>query len=172
MTAAAAAIAIVVHVVVAGDTLGDIARDHGSTVARIAAANAIPNPDRIRVGQRLRIPLPTGEAATVAPNAAQCHAMPDRCGIAAGANNSDPLARHFPLRHEKARRVVLCESGGDWAVNTGNGYYGGWQFDLATWRSVDGAGLPSDASADEQTMRARILWERRGWQPWPKCGLR
>lgn len=78
----------------------------------------------------------------------------------------------FPHQTEKAVRVVHCESRGQAGINTGNGYYGAWQFDLVTWRGVGGNGLPSEASIHEQTMRARILYDMRGWQPWPVCGLR
>ena len=56
---------------------------------------------------------------------------------------------------------------GDYTTNTGNGYYGAYQFDLPTWRSVGGTGLPSDASPAEQDMRAQMLYDRRGLAPWP-----
>ncbi|MDO5034532.1 MAG: transglycosylase family protein [Actinomycetaceae bacterium] len=65
--------------------------------------------------------------------------------------------------------LAQCESGGNPATNTGNGYYGLYQFSLPTWQSVGGTGLPSDASAAEQTMRAQILQERAGWGQWPAC---
>lgn len=69
-------------------------------------------------------------------------------------------------------RVAQCESGGNWAINTGNGYYGGVQFSLATWRSVGGTGLPSDNSKAEQIRRAEILRLRSGLGQWPHCGPR
>ena len=59
--------------------------------------------------------------------------------------------------------LAQCESGGNPTTNTGNGYYGMYQFSLPTWQSVGGTGLPSDASAEEQTMRARMLQQRAGW---------
>lgn len=65
-----------------------------------------------------------------------------------------------------------CESGGDYGINTGNGYYGAYQFDQGTWQSVGGSGLPSDASPAEQDARALALWRDRGWQPWPVCGIK
>lgn len=64
-------------------------------------------------------------------------------------------------------RLAMLESGGNPSTNTGNGYYGLYQFDLQTWQSVGGKGLPSDASAEEQTMRAQKLYEQRGTSPWP-----
>ena len=62
--------------------------------------------------------------------------------------------------------IAQCESGGNPSINTGNGYYGMYQFSLPTWRSVGGTGLPSEASAEEQTMRARMLQQRSGWGQW------
>ena len=66
--------------------------------------------------------------------------------------------------------VAQCESGGNPRTNTGNGYYGLYQFSLPTWRAVGGSGLPSDASAAEQTKRAQILYNRSGAGQWPVCG--
>lgn len=66
-------------------------------------------------------------------------------------------------------QLAQCESGGDPTTNTGNGYYGMYQFTLSTWQSVGGSGLPSEASAAEQTMRAQILQQRAGWGQWPHC---
>ena len=68
--------------------------------------------------------------------------------------------------------LAECESGGNPSANTGNGYYGMYQFSLPTWQSVGGAGLPSDASAQEQTKRAQILQQRSGWGQWPACSAR
>ncbi|WP_284700289.1 transglycosylase family protein [Nakamurella alba] len=62
--------------------------------------------------------------------------------------------------------VRQCESGGNYSINTGNGYYGAYQFDLGTWRSVGGTGTPSSASAAEQDYRALYLYRMRGWSPW------
>jgi peptidoglycan hydrolase-like protein with peptidoglycan-binding domain len=67
------------------------------------------------------------------------------------------------------QRLRMCESSDDYRTNTGNGYYGAYQFDLSTWRSVGGTGLPSNASAAEQDYRALYLYRMRGWEPW-ECG--
>lgn len=66
--------------------------------------------------------------------------------------------------------IAQCESGGNWHINTGNGYYGGLQFDLQTWRSVGGTGYPHEHSREEQIHRAEILHSSRGVAPWPTCG--
>jgi hypothetical protein len=66
--------------------------------------------------------------------------------------------------------IAACESGGNPATNTGNGFYGKYQFDLQTWASVGGSGLPSDAGEAEQDRRAAMLYARSGAAPWPVCG--
>lgn len=66
--------------------------------------------------------------------------------------------------------IAECESGGNWSINTGNGYYGGLQFDLQTWRGTGGTGYPHEHSREEQIHRAEILYASRGVSPWPSCG--
>lgn len=66
-------------------------------------------------------------------------------------------------------RVAQCESGGNWSINTGNGFYGGLQFALSSWRWVGGSGYPHRASKAEQIRRAEILLARQGWRAWPSC---
>lgn len=69
-------------------------------------------------------------------------------------------------------RLAQCESGGNWAANTGNGYYGGVQFSASTWHSVGGTGLPHQHSRAEQIKRATILQQRSGWGQWPHCSAK
>ena len=64
-----------------------------------------------------------------------------------------------------------CESSGDYSINTGNGYYGAYQFDQATWNSVGGSGSPASASPAEQDYRALYLYRMRGWGPWVCASL-
>jgi resuscitation-promoting factor RpfA len=66
-------------------------------------------------------------------------------------------------------RLAQCESGGRWNINTGNGYYGGLQFNLQTWRGVGGSGYPHQASRETQIAMANRLHDARGFQPWPSC---
>ena len=66
--------------------------------------------------------------------------------------------------------IAACESGGDPTTDTGNGFYGKYQFDLQTWASVGGTGNPALASEAEQDERAAILYAQRGASPWPVCG--
>jgi uncharacterized protein YabE (DUF348 family) len=69
--------------------------------------------------------------------------------------------------------VAGCEAGGNWQINTGNGYYGGLQFDIGTWDSNGGgayASRPDLASRSEQIAVATRLYNARGSSPWPVCG--
>ncbi|MET1037447.1 MAG: transglycosylase family protein [Aeromicrobium sp.] len=63
-------------------------------------------------------------------------------------------------------KIAKCESGGNWSINTGNGYYGGLQFSAATWKSVGGPGLPHQNSREVQIKYAKILQARSGWGQW------
>lgn len=66
--------------------------------------------------------------------------------------------------------VAACESGGNWAANTGNGFYGGLQFKVSTWKEHGGTGSPADASRDEQIAVANRVMANQGPKAWPKCG--
>ena len=68
-------------------------------------------------------------------------------------------------------RLRSCESSGNYrALSPGGLYRGAYQFDLRTWEAVGGMGDPIDAAPAEQDLRAQILYDRRGRQPWPSCG--
>jgi hypothetical protein len=66
--------------------------------------------------------------------------------------------------------IAACESGGDPTTNTGNGFYGKYQFTPETWASVGGTGNPAAAPEAEQDARAAALYAREGAAPWPVCG--
>jgi hypothetical protein len=69
--------------------------------------------------------------------------------------------------------VASCESGGNWSINTGNGFYGGLQFDYGTWLAYGGgqyAPRADLATRDEQIAVATRLYDARGSSPWPVCG--
>ena len=72
-------------------------------------------------------------------------------------------------------RLAQCESGGNWSINTGNGYYGGLQFSLGTWEQYGGAkyaARPDLASREEQIAVAERLRAARGYSPWPACAAK
>ena len=67
-------------------------------------------------------------------------------------------------------RLAQCESGGNWAINTGNGYYGGLQFSLSTWRAYGGPGYPHQQSRETQIAIATKLRDASGgYGAWPHC---
>lgn len=67
-------------------------------------------------------------------------------------------------------KLAKCESGGNWKINTGNGYYGGLQFSLPTWKSNGGKGYPHQASKAEQIEVAKRLAKgAKGFGAWPAC---
>jgi resuscitation-promoting factor RpfA len=68
--------------------------------------------------------------------------------------------------------VAQCESGGNWHINTGNGYYGGLQFTLSTWAANGGSGNPANASREEQIRVAENVLASQGIGAWPVCGPR
>jgi len=66
-------------------------------------------------------------------------------------------------------QLARCESGGDWNINTGNGYYGGLQFSPTTWRAFGGSGMPHQAGRSEQIAVAERTLAAQGWNAWPAC---
>ncbi|MFY2861091.1 transglycosylase family protein [Mycobacterium sp. THU-M104] len=71
--------------------------------------------------------------------------------------------------------IAGCEAGGNWAINTGNGYYGGVQFDQGTWERSGGlrfAPRADLATREEQIAVAEVTRQRQGWGAWPVCSGR
>ncbi|QEV17323.1 transglycosylase family protein [Streptomyces alboniger] len=72
-------------------------------------------------------------------------------------------------------RIARCESGGNWRINTGNGYYGGLQFSASTWRAYGGgayAATADKASKAQQIAVATKVQRAQGWGAWPTCAAR
>ena len=162
-----------------GDNLSELATTHVTTAQRLFDANtSIENPDLIYPGDQLRIPTkdeqlttrpmpasyvaPAVEAPAPAPTATQSSYQRPQSQVTApavaGGSVWDQLAQ--------------CEAGGNWAINTGNGFYGGLQFTISSWQAVGGSGLPSDASREEQIMRGQALQAIQGWGAWPACSAK
>ncbi|HVX47886.1 MAG TPA: transglycosylase family protein [Candidatus Saccharimonadales bacterium] len=158
--------------VASGDTLSSIAKGHGTTYVRLFDANTnVSDPNLIFPGETLRIPSATEKlpdrlkpVAAPAPAAQPVQAASQRSTshVTAAPAVSAPVSGVW-------NRIAQCESGGNWAANTGNGFYGGLQFTLSSWQSVGGSGYPNQASASEQIARAQALQARQGWGAWPVC---
>jgi hypothetical protein len=87
---------------------------------------------------------------------------------------AEPVAVAAPAAGPRDPFAALrqCESGGNYGTDTGNGYYGAYQFTAGTWRSLGFGGLPSQAPPAVQDRAARELQARRGWGQWPSCARR
>lgn len=91
-------------------------------------------------------------------------------GAAAASLAATPAANAAPLEAWEA--LAQCESGGNWSINTGNGYYGGLQFSPSSWVAAGGSGSPAAASKAEQIRVAENLLQMQGWGAWPACAAK
>jgi len=166
-----------------GDSLAKIGKAYNVTYQRLYDANTyIEHPDLIYPGKHVRIPDPSEEIPTrplpesaqppanevTRPAAAKPAATPPK-RAASTANTAPAAPANFAAGNSVWDSLAKCESGGNWAINTGNGYYGGLQFSLSSWRAVGGSGYPHQASREEQIARAEMLKARQGWGAWPAC---
>jgi LysM repeat protein len=155
-----------------GDTLSEIAQANGADWHELARINNLQNPDLILIGQTLS--LDGGQKAT-APRKATTKKKVETKKVRkterkVRTNRSENRPSTSVNMSGAWRKVAQCESGGNPRAVNSAGYYGLFQFDLQTWRSVGGSGNPAKASAAEQLMRAKKLYSQRGAQPWPVCG--
>ena len=125
---------------------------HGRSVDREAIA-------RNRVVRKQRATR-SGTRARIAP--APRPATPKPVTAAANAGGDELIWQ----------RLRNCEAGGRYNANSGNGYYGAYQFSAGTWRSLGFSGLPHQASPEIQDQAARKLQARSGWGQWPACSRR
>ncbi len=85
----------------------------------------------------------------------------------------EPAAPNYASGGTVWDSLAQCESGGNWAINTGNGYYGGLQFNLGTWQSYGGTGLPSNNSRETQiAVATRLRDASGGYGAWPGCAAK
>jgi LysM repeat protein len=154
----------------AGDSLTSIAEANSTTYVRLYDANTfIQNPDVIYPGDKLRIPNADEQLTD--------RALPAAAPVAASV--AVPSASQ-PVSYTPARsvgysdgsiwsRIAACESGGNWAINTGNGYYGGLQFTQQTWAGA--GGLAYAPRADLATPQQQIaIASKLSLSNWPVCG--
>lgn len=165
----------VVVTVQPGDNLTKIAKANNSTALRIFYANMIiADPDLIYPNQQLRIPSNDEQLTprAVPTNTVVTPAQVTDENTAEAASTSVAKANYDPGDGSVWDRIAACESGGNWAINTGNGYYGGLQFTLSTWRSHGGTGMPNEASREEQIAVAQRVQANQGWGAWPVCSVK
>jgi hypothetical protein len=92
--------------------------------------------------------------------------------VAAGAGPAEAKRTMVKAAKLNWKSLAKCESGNRPKAVNPAGYYGLYQFDKRTWKSVGGKGMPHKASRTEQTKRAQKLYVKRGAKPWPVCGRR
>ena len=92
-------------------------------------------------------------------------------GMAAATLAGGALVAQAPAAFAQSDwdRLAECESGGNWSINTGNGFYGGLQFQQSSWQAAGGSGMPHQASKAEQIRVAENLLSMQGWGAWPSC---
>jgi uncharacterized protein YabE (DUF348 family) len=94
--------------------------------------------------------------------------------VKVGTKEPEPVAPTTPVYSSGGTvwdSIAQCESGGNWAANTGNGYYGGLQFSLGTWQAYGGSGYPHTQSREAQIAVAeRVAAAEGGYGAWPHCG--
>lgn len=170
-----------------GDTLSGIAKSQDSTMLRMYYANEeIKNPDLIYPGQVFDVPGPDEKLdkrplykSTVAPVAAQ--SRPSQSAETA-TNQTNYQPRQSNAKSTPAAptggvwdRLAACESGGNWQINTGNGFYGGLQFTNSTWQAFGGgqyAPRADMASRAQQIAVAENTQATQGWGAWPACSAK
>ena len=127
------------------------------------------------IGTMLRTGTPGGvTSATSAPAdaatpSAQAPAMPPATAPSAAQAGAPVAPADTGTPVSTWDKVAQCESGGNWATSTGNGFHGGLQFTASTWRSFGGSGMPHQASRTEQIAVAERVLAAQGWKAWPAC---
>lgn len=120
-----------------------------------------------------RVTMANGQEADRKQLAAQEITPPRPARIRVGARRSSHAQESTVTEATVWDQIARCESGGNWAANSGNGYYGGLQFDKATWSANGGnqyAPYPNQASREEQIQIAQRVRNARGnYHAWPTC---
>jgi hypothetical protein len=160
-------------VVSQGDSLSQIATAHNTTMLRMFYANtAIVDPNLIYPGEVLVIPspnesltprqLPSDQAPATTTSGSSTAAQATTTAQTTAVNPSTQSGSVWGL-------LANCESGGNWSINTGNGFYGGLQFTLSSWQAAGGVGYPNQATQAQQIAIAEVLQSKQGWGAWPVC---
>jgi LysM repeat protein len=160
-----------------GDTLAAIADANQTTYVRLFDANTnIQDPDLIYPGDNLRIPTADEQLADrpLPSNVPAVAYAPAASYTAPRYNYSSYTPAAAPVHYSSGTGwdgVAACESGGNWAINTGNGYYGGLQFTQQTWAGA--GGLAYAPRADLATPAQQIaIASKLALHNWPVCGAR
>lgn len=158
-----------------GDTLSAIATAYQTTYVRLFDANAhIADPDVIHPGQQIRIPTSDEQLASRALPVEQA-AAPLRAVATAAPAAAKKSYPSVAASGDVWDRLARCEASGNWAINTGNGYFGGLQFTAGTWTRHGGGAYAARAdlaSREQQIDIAQRVLATQGWGAWPACSAK
>jgi len=166
-----------IHIVERGESLSKIAVQYGYSEfdgwRRLYDANTdVANPNVIEVGQKLQIPAATDDvAARDLPVVAPAR-RGERAASRSGRTSAPASGGAAVAGAGVWDQLAACESGGNWSINTGNGYRGGLQFHPQTWTGFGGgefAATADQASRDQQIAVAQRVQAKQGWGAWPAC---
>lgn len=157
--------------------LGAAASSAGATCATVSPGDTLSGlfPDNW-----MSIAVPSGNQNLIYPGEVICDdGAPVARQSAAPVVDADPAPAPRPQAPAPSPAsggvwdsLAQCESGGNWSINTGNGYYGGLQFHPDSWAAAGGSGSPAGASREEQIRVAENLLSMQGWGAWPACSSR
>lgn len=107
------------------------------------------------------------ESAAVVPTA-EAAASGGGESSSGGGGSEAPVSDGYPT-NAQLYQLRVCESTDNYGANTGNGYYGAYQFSPVTWWWLGYTGYPHEAPAWQQDEAVRYLYSLMGWSPWPAC---
>ncbi len=109
------------------------------------------------------------KAAAEAQKASEAQATANQAASVARVSAAPAKAKLVIGGDDAFAQLRYCEAGGDYNKNTGNGYYGAYQYDMRTWGNYGGFARPDLAPPEVQDAKARATQAARGWSPWPAC---
>jgi hypothetical protein len=161
--------------------LGAVGSAGAATAGHRSAQSTSTSRSTLAAGSALTLPITLAPPVTLASSTATRHSKPSlkaskrskhetRGRLDVKVSKDVSIERHVfvPLGGVWSQ-LRSCESGGNYSADTGNGYYGAYQFALSTWRGLQLGGLPSSAPPQIQDDAAVRLQKLDGWDPWPRC---
>ena len=114
-------------------------------------------------------PLQAAQAAKAKADAEAAAKATARIYLASAAIDASSNTHVGVATGDVWEQLRICEAGGDYTRNSGNGYYGAYQYNLGTWANYGGYASPHLAPPAVQDAKARETQAARGWGPWPAC---
>jgi resuscitation-promoting factor RpfB len=184
VTAAVSAALLPLSTWIAGSLIPDAPAEQVLAAASLGpevptiSAQSHPGESRLLAegSERLAAKIAAQQAARAAARRARLEQLAqERASRDAAAPRPGPVqaaAAPAPVGDDVWSRLRKCEAGGNYTRNSGNGYYGAYQFAAGTWRSLGYSGLPHQALPEVQDEAAKKLQARGGWGQWPACSRR